>query len=184
MNENTTARMLLTTAALAAVAALFAGGANAKPVDIDGGTASVAVTTTPSTQPMTIPYLSNGIGVDASQFSGQPSVGLTGDSALKVDRAVAAANKAYDAYRENTAMAAREALFRISSRRSASPVTRRRRVRPLSRRGSPGTAPRRGLPGPSRFRPRRLRVTASTGRRSGSGPAWRLCWWPASRVSC
>ena len=106
MNENTTARMLLTTAALAAVAALFAGGANAKPVDIDGGTASVAVTTTPSTQPMTIPYLSHGIGVDASQFSGQPSVGLTGDSALKVDRAVAAANKAYDAYRENTARGA------------------------------------------------------------------------------
>ena len=56
---------------------------------------------------MTIPYLSHGIGVDASQFSGQPSVGLTGDSALKVDLAVAAANKAYDAYRENTAMAAR-----------------------------------------------------------------------------
>ena len=37
--------------------------------------------------------------------------GLTGDSALKVDRAVAAANEAYDAYRDKTAIAAREALF-------------------------------------------------------------------------
>ena len=40
MNEITTARMLLTTAALAAVAALFAGGANARLMDVDGGTAS------------------------------------------------------------------------------------------------------------------------------------------------
>ena len=62
-------------------------------------------------QPGTIPYLSHGIGVDESQFSGQPSVGLTGDSALKVDRAVAAANKAYDAYRVKSAIAARQALF-------------------------------------------------------------------------
>ncbi len=85
MNENTTARMLLTTAALAAVAALFAGGANAKPVDIDGGTASVAVTTTPSTQPMTIPYLSHGIGVDESLYSGQSLTGV--HAALQRDRA-------------------------------------------------------------------------------------------------
>ena len=106
MNSMTTTRMLLSIAALAAVAALFAGGANAMTQDDGGG--APAVTTV---QPGTIPYLSHGIGVDESQFSGQPSVGLTGDSALKVDRAVAAANEAYDTYRDKTAIAAREALF-------------------------------------------------------------------------
>ena len=106
MNSMTTTRMLLSIAALAAVAALFAGGANAMTQDDGGG--APAVTTV---QPGTIPYLSHGIGVDESQFSGQPSVGLTGDSALKVDRAVAAANKAYDEYRVKSAIAARQALF-------------------------------------------------------------------------
>ena len=65
----------------------------------------------PRCSPARSQYLSHGIGVDASQFSGQPSVGLTGDSALKVDRAVAAANEAYDAYRVKSAIAARQALF-------------------------------------------------------------------------
>ena len=105
MNNVTTMRMLLSTAALAAVAALFAGGANAMMRDDGGG--APAVTTV---QPGTIPYLSHGIGVDESQFAGQPSFGLTGDSALKVDRAVAAANEAYDTYSDKTAIAAREAL--------------------------------------------------------------------------
>ena len=55
MNDiTTTARMLLATAVLAAVAALFAGGANAMPVDVDGGSASAAVTTQ-TAQPLTIP---------------------------------------------------------------------------------------------------------------------------------
>ena len=106
MNNMTTTRMLLSTAALAVVAALFAGGASAMMQDDGGG--APAVTTV---QPGTIPYLSHGIGVDESQFSGQPSVGLTGDSALKVDRAIAAANEAYETYRAKTAIAARQALF-------------------------------------------------------------------------
>ena len=81
MNDITTTRMLLTTAALAAVAALFAGGANAKLMDVDGGTATGAAAV--PTGPGTIPYLSHGIGVDESLFAGeQPSIGLTGDSAL------------------------------------------------------------------------------------------------------
>ncbi len=83
MNDITTARMLLTTAALAAVAALFAGGANAKPVIIDDGPASVAVTT-PATEPMTIPYLSHGVGVDESLYSGQSLTGV--HAALQHDR--------------------------------------------------------------------------------------------------
>lgn len=106
MNNMTTTRMLLSTGAVAAVAALFAGGANAMVQDDGGGAPAVT-----RVQPVTIPYLSHGIGVDESQFSGQPSVGLTGDSALNVDRAVAAANEAYDAYRDKTAIAARAALF-------------------------------------------------------------------------
>ncbi len=106
MNNMTTMRMLLSTAALAVVAALFAGAAGAMVQDEGGG--APAVTTV---QPGTIPYLSHGIGVDESQFSGQPSVGLSGDSALKVDRAVAAANEAYETYRVKTAIAARQALF-------------------------------------------------------------------------
>ena len=106
MNDMTITRMLLSTAALAAAAALSAGGANAVVQDDGGGAPAV----TP-VQPGTIPYLSHGIGVDESQFSGLPSVGPTGDSALKVDRAVAAANGAYDAYRVKSAIAARQALF-------------------------------------------------------------------------
>ena len=73
MNEITKTRMLLTTAALAAVAALFAGGANARLIDVDGGTAAGA-TTVPSAQSQTIPYLSQGIGVDASLWNGQPKL--------------------------------------------------------------------------------------------------------------
>lgn len=64
-------RTLLATTALAVVGVVIAGPANAA-------------------EPGTIPYLSHGIGVDESQFSGQGSLGLTGDSALtRVDRQVA-----------------------------------------------------------------------------------------------
>ena len=88
MNDNFNTRMILTTAAFAAVAALLVGPASAKVMDIEGG------------------------GVDESQSSGQPSVELSGETALKVDRAVAAANEAYDTYRNKTAIAA-EANARI-----------------------------------------------------------------------
>jgi hypothetical protein len=85
MNEITTARMLLTTAVFAAIAALFAGGANAMLMD-DGGTASGAVAA-PAGQPSTIPYLSHGIGVDAAQWTGQTQTGLNGvHAALQRDR--------------------------------------------------------------------------------------------------
>jgi len=77
MNDITTARMLLTTAALAAVAALFAGGANAMLMDVDGATTNGAVAT-PAAQPETIPYLSHGQGVDESLFAGQKTQKLTG----------------------------------------------------------------------------------------------------------
>ena len=94
MNNMASTRMVLSIAALAALAALFGGGANAKgPV-----------------KPGMIPYLSHGIGVDESQFATPTSRGFTGD-ALKVDRAVAAANEAYDTYRLKTAIAARQALL-------------------------------------------------------------------------
>ena len=92
MYEMTTARMLVTTAVLAAVAALFAGGANAMLMDVDGGGTNGAVTA-PATQPLTIPYLSRGIGVDASQFSGQEVQKLTGvHAALQRDRTTASSS--------------------------------------------------------------------------------------------
>ena len=77
MNDITTLRMMIATAALAAVAALFAGGANAMLLDVEGGSGGGA-SAVPATQPQTIPYLSHGIGVDESQFSGQASPKLTG----------------------------------------------------------------------------------------------------------
>lgn len=76
MNDITTTRMLLTTAALAAVAALFAGGANARLLDTDGGTATGAAVVPAG--PGTIPYLSHGIGVDESLWSGEPQTQLSG----------------------------------------------------------------------------------------------------------
>lgn len=80
MYEMTTARMLMTTAVLAAVAALFAGGAHAMLMDVDGGTTNGTVTT-PTAQP-TIPYLSHGIGVDESLFAGSGSQQPTGAHAV------------------------------------------------------------------------------------------------------
>ena len=159
MNDTFNSRMFLSTAVLAAVAALVVGPASAQHIDegSDGGRTSVTAPSTiqpgmipylshgvgvdesqfsgtvddldpairtaiaaeaaakakaqASAAPGAIPYLSHGTGVDESRFSGQPSVGLTGDSAVKVDRAVAAADEAYDTWRVRTAVAARQALF-------------------------------------------------------------------------
>jgi hypothetical protein len=72
--DDRSTRMLLATAALTAVAALFAGPANAYFVEGDGvhgsSTQSQVRQPTQSVAPGTIPYLSHGIGVDESQFSG------------------------------------------------------------------------------------------------------------------
>jgi hypothetical protein len=149
MYDITKTRMLLTTAVFAAVAAVFAGGANAVFLD-DGGSASgapaftsghqldtaigtamatravetapaftsghqldTAIGTAMATRavetrfegdysaiaqpgdPGTIPYLSHGIGVDESLYSGEQSLGLTGDSALtRVNQPVGATGQA------------------------------------------------------------------------------------------
>jgi hypothetical protein len=108
MYDITKTRMLLTTAVFAAVAALFAGGANAMVQD-DGGGAQAVTTVQPG--------MSAGVDNALDPAIRHPIEdrvfwsGRTGDSALKVDRAVAAANEAYDTYRDKTAIAAREALF-------------------------------------------------------------------------
>jgi hypothetical protein len=83
MYDMTPIKMLMATGVLAAVAALFAGPAGAVLLDTDGGD-SVGVAVGPGGgHASTIPYLSHGIGVDESLFAGeQPSIGLTGDSAL------------------------------------------------------------------------------------------------------
>ena len=71
MNDGTPTRMLLTTAMLAAVAALMAGPAHAFLMDVEGGGSGSAVTTPATTvEPGTIPYLSHGIGVDETLWSG------------------------------------------------------------------------------------------------------------------
>ena len=86
MYEMTTARMIMTTAVLAAVAALFAGGANAMLMDVAGGGTNGAVTT-PSSQASTIPYLSQGIGVNEGMFAGPVTQQMTGvHAALQRDR--------------------------------------------------------------------------------------------------
>jgi len=83
MYEDTTKRMLLTTAVFAAVAALMAGPATAFVMDVEGGGGSdtAAVAAQPG-DPGTIPYLSHGAGVDQTLFQGQTAVGPRGDSAL------------------------------------------------------------------------------------------------------
>ena len=92
MNDTTTTRMMLVTAALAAVAALFAGPANAMLQDVAGGSAGGSAAATP-VQPGTIPYLSHGVGVDESQFAGTSSPKLTGvHAALIRDRETASAS--------------------------------------------------------------------------------------------
>ena len=124
MNNMASARMLLSIAALAALAALFGGGANAKGLNKGGSAGGGQAITT--VKPGMIPYLSHGIGVDETQFATPTSPGFTGvhagiesrvfwsgaiGDAITVDRAVAAANEAYDTYRDKTAIAARKALF-------------------------------------------------------------------------
>ena len=108
MYDITKTRMLLTTAVFAAVAALYACGANAMVQD-DGGGAPAVTTVQPG-----MPAAADNTLDPAIRHPIENRVfwsGLTGDSALKVDRAVAAANEAYNAYRDKTASAAREALF-------------------------------------------------------------------------
>jgi hypothetical protein len=78
MNDITTARMLMTTAVVAAVAAMFAGGANAVLMDAEGGSGGDTTAVAQPGDPGTIPYLSHGIGVDESLFSGQAPAKLDG----------------------------------------------------------------------------------------------------------
>jgi hypothetical protein len=112
MNNMTTTRMLLSTAVLAAVAAVFAGGANAVLLDVEGGSSGLtgvhAALANRAAHPAAV---DNTLDPAIRRAIEDRAVALTGDSALKVDRAVAAANEAFDTYRDKTAIAAREALF-------------------------------------------------------------------------
>lgn len=108
MNDIHITRMLLTTAVLAAVAALIAGPSQAMLLD-GGGTVATEPQPKPG-DPGTIPYLSHGIGVDASVYSGEErSTGLTGDSArTRVDRTAVAVDNTLDPAMK-TAIAANKA---------------------------------------------------------------------------
>jgi len=63
--------VLLTVAAASASAALAASTASGQVLDGDGG--GTSVTAVQPGDPGTIPYLSQGVGVDQSQFQGDPS---------------------------------------------------------------------------------------------------------------
>ena len=76
-----TTRMLLTTAVLAAVAALLAAPSQASFPNEEGDGLAIAVSA-PSVEPGTIPYLSHGIGVDESLFAGRQPDGTSGDGVL------------------------------------------------------------------------------------------------------
>jgi hypothetical protein len=75
MDEKTT-RMVFATAAVAAVAAVIAGPAGAVIPQGNGvqpiGGQSAERRQSRAAEPLTVPYLSQGIGVDASQFAGEP----------------------------------------------------------------------------------------------------------------
>ena len=72
-DNSTKTRMLLTTAVFAALAALMAGPATAFVMDVEGGGGSGSAAAQQQVEPGTIPYLSQGVGVDESLFSGAKS---------------------------------------------------------------------------------------------------------------
>ena len=95
MNDGqTTTRMLLTTAVVAAFAALMTGHASAFGMDVDGGGTNGASPSGSQAQvePGTIPYLSHGVGVDQSLFRGATDDRL--DPAIRTAIAAEAAAKA------------------------------------------------------------------------------------------
>ena len=69
--------VMITVAAAGASAALAASTASAQLLDTAGGGGATAVTAVQPADPGTIPYLSQGIGVDQSQFQGDASTAGT-----------------------------------------------------------------------------------------------------------
>ena len=125
MNDMTTTRMLMTTAVLAAVAALLAGPAHAVPVDTDGGTGIVVVTAPAMAVPVD-PDGGTGVVVVTAPAMAQveQSLGLTGDSALT--RQQSAPTDVHGALHRDRSSQTGAALrpSRGRSRRSDSPATR------------------------------------------------------------
>ena len=69
--------VMITVAAASASAALAASTASAQLLDTEGGGGGTSVTAVQPGDPGTIPYLSQGIGVDQSQFQGEASTAGT-----------------------------------------------------------------------------------------------------------
>lgn len=69
--------VMITVAAASASAALAASTASAQLLDTAGGGGATSVTAVQPGDPGTIPYLSQGIGVDQSQFQGEASTAAT-----------------------------------------------------------------------------------------------------------
>ena len=187
MNNITTGRMLLTTAVLAAVAALFAGGANAMLLDVEGGSGGPAAAAPGA--PGTIPYLSHGIGVDESLFSGQAPSTLTGvHAALQRDRgAETAATESAAPGSPGTipylshGIGVDASQFSGQTSLGLTGDSARTRMAPEPR-GLTGDSPIGRFPG-RRRRPSPPAITTSTGRPSEPAPAWRAASAQASRAS-
>jgi len=129
MNDNhTTIQMILTTALVAAFAALLAGPASAKVTDGGGGSGAATVAAQPQFEPGSIPYMSHGIGVDESLFSGATVVD-------ELDPAIRAAIQA----RESSANVERALTEQSLGLTGDSPITR---VVGLEPQGLTGDSPR------------------------------------------
>jgi len=156
MNDNhTTLQMLLTTAVVAAFAALLAGSASAYVMDVEGGggSGSATVAAQPQVEPGTIPYLSHGIGVDQSLFAGAAVVD-------ELDPAI------------RTAMQARESSANASSTLAMTPQLR---ALMAARVGSPSRL--------ASSHPTLPRVSTGHSRAEPANPAMSsICKAPATRV--
>ena len=86
--------VMITVAAASASAALAASTASAQLLDTAGGGGATSVTAVQPGEPGTIPYLSQGIGVDQSQFQGDATPAIHDEATLiarGVDPAIATA---------------------------------------------------------------------------------------------
>ena len=89
--------VLLTVAAASASAALAASSASGQIMEATGGGGGTSVTAVQPSEPGTIPYLSQGIGVDQSQFQGEASTAGTVATPAAHDEASTAGDLAHAA---------------------------------------------------------------------------------------
>ena len=133
--------VMITVAAAGASAALAASTASAQLLDTAGGGGATSVTAVQPGDPGTIPYLSQGIGVDQSQFQGEASTAGTQASPERSRtsaRGSASTRASSRAKRRPPARRPSPERSRTSARGSASTrASSRAKRRPPARRPSP-----------------------------------------------